>query len=90
MIPGMAASIRKDQCDGFSNVLCNDGSPQIWLLVISAETLTYLEGTLANGEKMPVSCIKLWSSSRAPWLIRLEMNPWQDLCHCEDLITHTG
>lgn len=89
-MPGMAARIRKDRCDGFSNGLSDDSSPQIWLLVISAKMLMYLEGTPANGEKMPVSCIKLWSSSRAPWLIWLEMNPWQDLCHWEDLITHRG
>jgi len=42
------------------------------LLVISAETLMYLEGTLASGEKMPVFCIKLWSTFRTPWLIQLE------------------
>lgn len=52
------------------------------LFVISAEMPMYLEGTLPNGEKMPVSCIKSWSSSRTPWLIWLEeMNPWQDLHH---------
>lgn len=52
------------------------------LLVISAEMPMYLEGTLAHGEKMPVSCMKLWSSSRTLWLIGLqEMNPWQDFHH---------